>query len=97
MTTLRDGDYMDYLMKYIERNVSKGYNTDQIRLLLMNQGYSRAAVERAFRMYSQKHPKQEETAKEEPQVEVVEAPQKEEKKGFFSWLSGIFSSDKPSN
>jgi len=28
MTTLRDGDYMKYLIQYIEKNSAKGYNTD---------------------------------------------------------------------
>ena len=89
MVILRDKDYMTYIVRYIDRNTSKGYNKDQLRLMLLNQGYSRAAVERAFRLYDEQHPKvQHVVVKETPKVEipVEEAPKK---RGFFARLFGL--------
>jgi len=88
MVILRDKDYMTYIVRYIDRNTSKGYNKDQLRLMLLNQGYSRAAVERAFRLYDEQKPKVKPVVKEEPKVTVPveEAPKK---RGFFARLFGL--------
>lgn len=39
----------DNLADYIKKNLSKGYNANSLKWALLNQGYSRSAVERAFR------------------------------------------------
>ena len=95
MTTLRDGDYMKYLIQYIEKNSAKGYNTDQLRLTLLQQGYTRAAVDRALKIYEERKPKQV-VAIEEPKIEPVQI-EEPKKKGFFSKIFGIFGKDKPVN
>jgi hypothetical protein len=87
MTDLRDGDYMKHLVLYIERNLSKGYNVDQLKIVLVNQGYSRAAVERAMKLVVSRLPKPMPVAvKEAPKVEIQEP---EKKPGFFAKLFGL--------
>jgi hypothetical protein len=87
MTVLRDGDYMKHLVGYVNNNLSKGYNIDQIRILLLNQGYSRPAIDRAVRMAEANRPLPMPAVKEEPKIQpIVEEPPK--KKGFFAWLFG---------
>ncbi len=91
MVTLRDGDYMKTLVGFIGRNASHGYSYDQIRLLLVNQGYSRAAVDRAIRIYEQTKPKPAPVqAVEPPKVEPVKIQPTpiEKKPGFFARLFG---------
>jgi hypothetical protein len=87
-TALRDGDYMKHLLTYIEKNLSKGYNVDQLKIVLLSQGYSRAAVEKAMRLVVSRLPKPILVAppKEHPKIEI---PQEEKKPGFFARLFGI--------
>ena len=88
-TALRDSDYMTQLVSYIEKNLSKGYNVDQLKIVLIQQGYSRAAVERAIKITEDRRPKHVEI-KEEPKIEPVVEPIVEEKKpGFFARLFGL--------
>ncbi len=93
---LRSGDYIDDLVRYIENNLDSGYREDQLRFLLINQGYSRSAVEKAFRIVKQKGPKIAPQAhvEEAPKVEAVPYEEPSQKKGFFSRLFSIFSSKK---
>lgn len=37
------------LIRHIKKNISKGYKEESIKWALINQGYSRTAVERALR------------------------------------------------
>lgn len=86
-TALRDGDYMNHLVSYIEKNLSKGYNVDQLKIVLVSQGYSRAAVERAMKLVASRLPKPMPVViKERPQVEFQ--PVTEKKPGFFARLFG---------
>ena len=92
---LRRGDYMQDLVSYIENNLKRGYREDQLRFLLMNQGYSRAAIEKAFRVMEQNRPAvvEQPAPKEVPRVEFIESALPSKRPGFFSRLfSGLFSS-----
>ena len=91
MVVLRDGDYMKNVIAYIERNMGRGYNLDQIRFTLMQHGYSRAAIDRGIRIYNQNHPPKAEPVPVEAVVEQPPAPVVEQKKGFFSRVFGFFS------
>ena len=86
MVILRDKDYMNYIVRYIDRNLSKGYNKDQLKIMLVNQGYSRAAVEKAVKMVQERMPKPQPVAKEKPKIEYTEVQEK--KPGFFARLFG---------
>lgn len=94
----RDGDYMNELIRYVENNLKSGYREDQLRFLLINQGYSRSAVEKALRIAAQNRPPVEAPKAAEPaKVEYVAEPMPEKKPGLFSRLfGGFFSSKKKS-
>ena len=87
MAELRDGDYMKRLIAYIEKNLSKGYKIDQLKILLIQQGYSRAAVERAIKLVQERMPKPHLVIKEKPKIEMTQEPEK--KPGFFARLFGF--------
>ena len=92
MVVLRDGDYMKNIIAYIEKNMGRGYNIDQMRFTLMQHGYSRAAIDRGIRIYTQNHPVKAEMPKiEEAVAAPVVEPVVEEKKGLFSKIFGFFS------
>jgi hypothetical protein len=92
MVVLRDGDYMKSVISYIERNMARGYNMDQIKFTLMQHGYSRAAIDRGIRIYQQNHPvKAEPVVMEAPPAPEPVAEPVVEKKGFFSKISSFFS------
>ena len=95
----RDGDYMQDIIRYVESNLKSGYREDQLRFLLLNQGYSRSAVDKAFRAVALRMHNEPAHAPAEPaRVEFVDnnvSPVK--KQGFFSRLfGGLFSSKKKS-
>ena len=98
MTELRDGDYIKGLIRYAQRNLSRGYTLDQIRLTLMQQGYSRAAVDRAIRVAQESMPKAPVAeAKPAPKIEVVEPEYvPERKRSFFQKLLGLNKTQDPS-
>jgi hypothetical protein len=98
MPELRDGDYIKGLIRYAERNLSRGYTVDQIKLTLIQQGYSRAAVDRAVRLAEQNRPKVVEVKKEEPKiVPIHEEPVPEKKRTWFHKLFGLNKTQMPSN
>jgi len=86
MVELRNGDYMKRLIEYIEKNISKGYTIDQLKIILIQQGYSRAAVDRAITLVQARRPKpQPVIVKEKPKIEYTEV---QKKPGFFAKLFG---------
>lgn len=44
----KDANYMQNLIDYVKRNLSKGYSTDSLRWALINQGHSRIEVDKAL-------------------------------------------------
>ena len=91
--TIRRGDYIQYIVDYLERNLARnrGYSMEQLKMTLMNQGYSKAAVERASKMVESRMPKAEPPPAPKPAIEVV--PQEEpKKKGFFQRFFDFFRS-----
>jgi len=97
MAELRDGDYIKGLIRYADRNLSRGYTIDQIRLTLLQQGYSRSAVDRAIKIAEANRPKTHVIEKkEEPKiVPVHEEPVR--KRTFFQKLFGMNKMQDPSN
>ncbi len=91
MVVLRDGDYMKSVIAYIERNMGRGYNIDQIKFTLMQHGYSRAAIERGIRIYNQNHPPKVEAVRVEEAPVIEPVAQVVEKKGLFSRMFSFFS------
>ena len=99
MAELRDGDYMKGLVRYTQRNLSRRYTVDQIRLTLLQQGYSRAAVDRAIKLAEANRPKTNIVeAKPEPKIEVVQhEPVPAKKRTFFQKMFGLNKEQLPSN
>jgi hypothetical protein len=90
MAELRDGDYMKGLIRYTQRNLSRKYTLDQIRLTLIQQGYSRAAVDKAIKLALESMPKPKIEVKAEPKIEIVEhEPVPARKRTFFQKLFGM--------
>ncbi len=99
--TLRDGDYMQDIVKYIEKNINIGYNKDELRFMLIRRGYSRSAIEKSFRTIEQRIQSQKTTPQQKPTPKVVlidgkDEPQKEKSLGFFSQIKKWFKSSTPS-
>ena len=89
---IREGDYMEEIVSYIENNIKKGYRKDQLRFLLINQGYSRSAIDRALKMVDQRAPQEPENRPEQPRkiefLNDIETPKKE---SLFSKLKDFFT------
>ena len=98
MAELRDGDYMKGLIRYTQRNLSRKYTLDQIRLTLIQQGYSRAAVDKAIKIALASMPKPAvNEAKAEPKIELLEQePVPARKRTFFQKLFGLNKEQAPS-
>ena len=98
MTELRDGDYIKGLIRYAQRNLSRRYTVDQIRLTLLQQGYSRAAVDRAIKVALESMPKAPAAeVRPEPKIELVEhEPVPERKRNFFQKIFGLNKTAPPS-
>ena len=45
---MRRLDYKEQLIDYFKKNLRKGYPSDSLKFSLVNQGYSRTAVDQAF-------------------------------------------------
>ena len=80
-----------FLLDYFNKNIKKGYKLEELKIVLLRQGYLRSDIDRVMFIIKQKTKKeQEDREKEEREkkevVEVVEEPV--EKKGFFRRLFG---------
>ena len=80
---------MHEIVSYIERNYNVGYKQDELRFMLIKRGYSRSAIERAFRIVEQKKVGEEPPKlRIPPKIVVVESEKEEPTKpkgpGFFS-------------
>jgi hypothetical protein len=46
---MRRLDYKEQLIDYFKKNISKSYNPESLKFALIQQGYSRVAVEQAYK------------------------------------------------
>ena len=85
------GDAVTALVKYIERNVEKGYKLEDLRWALVNQKHSRIEIEKAIKIVEARTPsvKKDEERKEEIKIATQEQLiEPEQKRGFWSRLFG---------
>ena len=80
-----------FLLDYFDKNMKKGYKIEDLRIILIQQGYLRSDIDRVIAIIREKTKKvqEEKEAKERKEkevVEIVEEPIK--KKGFFKRLFG---------
>jgi hypothetical protein len=81
---------MKGLVRYTQRNLSRRYTVDQIRLTLIQQGYSRAAVDKAIKIAHESMPKAPAEVKLAPKIELVEPePVPARKRNFFQKIFGL--------
>jgi predicted DNA-binding protein YlxM (UPF0122 family) len=61
-------DYKRKLVNYLKKNLKKGYTEDSLRWALINQGYSRTAVEDAIKKSHQELAEKAPILKEKPKI-----------------------------
>ncbi len=78
---IKNKDYVQQLSEYIKKNLSKGYTLDSLRWSLINQGYSRTAVERAITLTNEQLARTAPKMQEKPHIiyEVIDEPHNSEK------------------
>ena len=68
---MRENDYRRQLVNYFKRNLSKGYTPDALKLVLINQGYSRTAVEKALEQAHKELSEEAPKFEEKPRIKVT--------------------------
>ena len=63
---MREMEHIRRLTEYFRKNLKKGYTTDSLKWALINQGYSRTAVEKAIIQVQQELAKTAPILKERP-------------------------------
>jgi len=94
MTHLREGDYIQRMADYVEKNLKKKYSLDQLENALIQQGHSRTAVRRAMALASERIPKNTMPLEPMPQTTVIEEEHKAEpkhKSAGLAYILGIIS------
>jgi len=78
---------MDELTAYLKKNMKKGYTRESLHFALLDQGYSKLAIEKAQKKVDEDLAHQAPILKTKPTIkyEVVE-PQPEKKKGLFGFF-----------
>ena len=66
--------YMQNLVKYIKKNLSKGYTIESLKWALLNQGYSRTAVDRAIELTNEELSREAPIIKEKPKITIEREP-----------------------
>jgi uncharacterized membrane protein len=89
MTHLREGDYIQRMADYVEKNLKRRYTLDQLESALIQQGHSRTAVRRAIALASERIPKNTMPLEPMPQTTVIEEEKKAEPKHKLAGLAYI--------
>jgi len=61
-------DYKRKIINYLEKNLSKGYTLDALKYALINQGYSRSAIEKAIIQLNKELAEKAPILKEKPKI-----------------------------
>ena len=65
---MEETNYKKGLVEYFKKNLNKGYTSDSLKIALVNQGYSRIAVEKAIEETHKELAKQAPILKEKPKI-----------------------------
>ncbi len=63
-----ENGYKTQLANYFKKNLSKGYSSDSLKFALINQGYSRIAVEKAIEQAHKELAEEAPKFKEKPKI-----------------------------
>ena len=73
---VRDTSHHKTLVDYIKKNLQKGYTRDSLKWALINQGYMKIEVEKAFKIVEEEMPKMPKSLVQEPrQIQVSQSIQ----------------------
>jgi hypothetical protein len=85
--------YKSNIVRYLEKNLKKGYTLESLKFALINQGYSRVAVEEALIKVNANLAEKAPVLKEKPMIkyEIIDENDKviQIKKPFWKRLLGI--------
>ena len=65
---MEETNYKKGLVDYFEKNLKKGYTSNSLKIALINQGYSRIAVEKAIEEAHKELAKKAPILKEKPKI-----------------------------
>jgi len=86
-------DHGRNLVEYFKKNLKKGYTLDSLKWALLNQGYSKAAIERAIEKMNNELAKTAPMLKEKPVIkyEIIDENDQpiEIKKSFWKKIFGL--------
>ena len=88
---------VEEIIDYIKKNLKKGYTKDSLRWALINQGYSKMEIEKAFRKLDQDLRQQAPKLESKPEIkyEILEPKEFAQKSysGRRPWWKRIFGID----
>jgi len=84
--------YVEDIKRYLNKNLDKGYQLDDLKIQLRKNGYSQSAISKATEEVEKERArlKKEEVVEEIPKEEVVEVVEEPKKSGFFSKIGKLF-------
>ena len=89
----KDENYMQQLVDYIKKNLSKGYTLESLKWALIEQGHSRVQVANALELFNKQMAAQSPKLVEKPQIKVetdVTDIKVEEESSLWSKVKGWF-------
>jgi len=90
---MRETDYIRKIVDYFKKNLSKGYTIDSLKWALINQGYSRVAIEKAIKQLNRELAEKAPILKEKPVIryEIIDENDNpiKLKKSFFKRFFGL--------
>ncbi len=65
---MKEEEYRKRIVNYLKKNLTKGYTLESLKWALVNQGYSRAIVEKAIKQTNEELAKEAPVLKEKPKI-----------------------------
>lgn len=89
---IRQGDYIQNLVSYMKKNLSKGYTLDSLKIALLRQGYTRTEIEKVVEETHRQLASEAPKVKERPIIkyEIIDEQDRafevRPRKSFWKWL-----------
>ena len=83
--------YIGNLVKYIEKNISKGYAPESLKWALLSQGYTKSEFEKAMKIVIENQAMRLPPIKEKPVITIETEPPIQQEKSFFGKIRSWFS------
>ena len=85
--------YIEDIVRYLRKNLDKGYHLDDLKIQLRKQGYSMSAITRGIDVVEKEMRDKQvvvEVSKEKEQIEMIEEPSENKIRGFFQKIGKVF-------